>query len=180
VRKDRLLVGVLATAAVAAVATAALGFVLADLYRPQGQSSATWRDWHLAAGVLFLLASASAAVVGLVRRAVLAAVCALVATVAALATLLTSPIVAWDLVGVRSVTVVTDVSGYWPAALDDEVVLVINGATELSPGEYAVALAVHLGAPVLGAAALVLATVVAARSVRRVPRDDVTVAPAVA
>lgn len=101
----RLLVGVLTVASLAAVATTALGFVLADVYRPQGQSSATWEDRHLAG------------VGGLARRSVLVSVCAATAVAGAIATLVTRSLVAWDLVGLRAVTVVTDVSGYWPAAL---------------------------------------------------------------
>jgi hypothetical protein len=173
------MVGTLVVATLAAVATAALGFVLTDVYEPQDQGSA-WRDWHLVAGVLFLLASAVAAIAGAVRRSVLVPACAAVATVAAVVTLLTRSLVAWDQVGLRSVTVGTDVAGYWTAAFDDEVVLVLVGGTEASPGEYAVALAAHLGAPVLGAAALLVATIVVARSVRRAPRRDVAVAPAAA
>jgi hypothetical protein len=183
----RLVVVALAVAAVAAVATAALGFVLADVYRPQDQGGA-WRNTHLVVSVAFLVGSATAAVVGVVsvtdgrrpRVPVLVPVCALVATVAAAVTLLTRSLVAWDFLGLRSVTVGTDVSGYWTPAFDDEVVIVLVGATEATPGEYAVALLAHLAAPVLGAAALVVATRVARRSLRRPQPDEVAVAPVAA
>ena len=178
--KDRLLVGVLAVATLAAVATAALGFVLADVYFPQGQSSATWEDWHLAAAVALLLTAVAAGVVGLVRRSVLVPVCAVTAAVGAIVTLLTRPLVAWDQLGLWAVTVSTALSGYWPAAFDDEVRFVLVGATEVSPGEYAVVLAVHLGSSVVAVAALLVATVVTARSVRAAPRRTAAVAPAAA
>jgi hypothetical protein len=180
VTKDRLLVGLLAVAAVAAVATAVLGLVLADVYRPQGQSSATWRDWHLATGVAMFLTSAAAGILGLVRRSALLSVCAAAATAAAVVTLVTRPLVAWDQLALRAVTVGTDVSGYWPAAFDDEVLFVLVGGAEASPGEYAVALVLHLGVPVLGAVALLVATAAAARSGRRAIREDVAVAPVLA
>jgi hypothetical protein len=175
----RLLIGILGLGTLAAATTAVLGFVLADVYRPDDPDAA-WRDWQLAAAVAFLVASAAAVLLGMLRHSLPVALCGLVATAGALVTLVTWPLVAWDLVGLRAVTVGTDVSGYWTAASDDQVVLVINGGTELSPGEYAVALLAHLAAPVLGAAALLFATVMATRSVHRTGRHEATAAPAVA
>jgi hypothetical protein len=72
------------------------------------------------------------------------------------------------------------VSGYWTAAFDDEVVLVITGGTELSPGEYGFALLAHLAGPVIGGAALLVATVRAARSVRPATRTGDAPVPAAA
>jgi hypothetical protein len=54
------------------------------------------------------------------------------------------------------------------------------GTSEVSKGVYAVALAVHLGAPLLAAASLLVATALVARSARTAQPADVPVAPAVA
>lgn len=53
-----------------------------------------------------------------------------------------------------SVTDGSDSDGYWTAAFGDHVRFVIADGTEISQGEYAASLLMHLGAPVLGAATL--------------------------
>jgi hypothetical protein len=104
------------------------------------------------------------------RRSVLVAAGAGGAALCVLVALVTSELVAWDQLGLSSVTVGTDISGYWTAAFGDDVRFVLVGGTEVSTGTYAAVLLVHLAAPVLGAMALIGAAV-AARRTPPVERD---------
>ena len=158
------LVALLVVGAVAAVVTAVAGVVLADVYRPghDAPRSDRWRDWQLWAGVACVLASLLAGVVAVRRRRLFVVACAGVAVLAALVTISTQELVAWDQLALRSVTVGTDVDGYWTAAFGGDVVFVLVGGSEVSQTTYAAV--VHLAAPVLGAAALVTAAVAVRRA----------------
>jgi hypothetical protein len=165
------------TGGVAAVGVSLTGFVLADIYRPRSggavpgivsadvRRSNSWSDWHQRTSLVFLAATlvTSALDVGMLlrgerpvaRRAVVAG-SLLAAVVSALVTSLTRGMVEWDQLGLRAVTVGTDMSGYRTAAFDDRVRFVLMGGSEVSQGQYAVALLVHLGAPVLGTLTLAI------------------------
>lgn len=73
-----------------------------------------------------------------------------VAVAAAAITLLTRGVVTWDQLALSSVTVGSDISGYWTAAFDYQVLFVLVDGTEESRSEYALALVAHLASPVGG------------------------------
>jgi hypothetical protein len=175
----RLAAGLAVAAVVAACSVTWVGVVLADVYRPRaaeaafgdvipgGRRSTTWSDWHGRATVALLVVTVGTAAAaawlrdrtrGLPaarRRAVLVGSVAAVA--AALVTWATRAPVQWDQLALRSVTTGIDVTGYWPAAFDGDVRHVLVGSGEVSQGRYAATLLVHLGAPVVGAVASLLA-----------------------
>ncbi len=194
-RTRSLAIALVTLAAVGALAAAVAGLVLADIYRPV--AAASWTDvaaldaevrrsesvssLHLGATVLYLGATVAATVLvarvvtqrdgPAVRRAVVFVALA-AATATAVLTLLSRALVEWDQLALWTVTVGTDISGYWSAAFDDIVRFVlffdnmepshspqpgqwvIGRPREVSPDQYRTALFVHLGAPVAGAVAL--------------------------
>jgi len=170
------LVSLLVAGVLMAVVTAVAGFVLADVYRPgapggfvahapgQVRRSVQWSDRHFWAGVAFLVLSAASAGVAAWRRSLLAMACAVVAGSMALVTLFTRELVAWEQLALRSVTVSSDVTGYWTAAFGDDVLFVLVGGSEVSTGAYGALLLLHLGAPLIGAASLLTAAVAVLRA----------------
>lgn len=160
---------------VAAVATALAGLVLADGYHPGSPGSpahvlgtpaahsAEWVDRHqLASLALLALVVVVAALVvwvvvtgsGRPGAPILAAV--LIAMAGALATMVTRGLVRFDQVALRQVTVGLDMAGYWSAAFDADVLFVLVDGVQVSPQAYAAAVLVHLVAPVVAAAALLV------------------------
>jgi len=85
-------------------------------------------------------------------------------------TMITRPLVEWDQLALRAVTVGSDVDGYWTAAFGDDVRFVLTRSTEVSQREYGAVLITHLAAPVVAAIALLIVGAV----VRRVPAERVT------
>lgn len=188
----RVAIALVVVGTVAAVGAAWAGVVLADIYRPHApdadladlppnlRRSASWSDWHLRATVVFLATTigASAVVVWLmyraerliVRRAVVL-VCSVAAVTAALVTLLTRGLVEWDQLALRRVIVGSNISGYWFAAFDDDIRYVLVGNSEVSQSQYVPALLAHLGAPMAGAAALMIVALTLLRSYRTALND---------
>ena len=62
---------------------------------------------------------------------------------------ITKPAVEWDQLALSSVTVGSNIDGYWPAAFGDDVLFVLIGDVEVSQGEYGAVLIAHLAAPVV-------------------------------
>jgi hypothetical protein len=91
-----------------------------------------------------------------VPRGAVVATSFIVAVAAAIVTSLTRHLVEFDYVGLRSVTVGLDMSGYWFAAFDDNVRFIFVHNRRVSQGEYIPALIAHLAAPILGVAALAI------------------------
>ncbi|HEY9558245.1 MAG TPA: hypothetical protein VIR58_16025 [Acidimicrobiales bacterium] len=169
-------VGATALSAVAALVTGAVGFVLAGSYKPHAtgadmasladsvQRSAEWSDRHSVASIVLLAASIGSLLVvlwlgrtrALLHPVRVTAAC-VVAVVAAAVTVLTRARVEWDQLALWAVTVGEGIDGYWVAGFDEGVRFVIADGHEVSQGEYATALLVHLGAPVLAAVALLVA-----------------------
>lgn len=161
---------------VAAIATTLIGVVLADLYRPHApfadlsqlnpatRRSAEWSDRHQWVGFGFVATTAlGLALVAWLRvptraltRPAMTLAASAVAAMAALVWVATLGPVQWDQLGLWSVTVGTDVDGYWTAAFGTDVRFVLVGGAEVSQGEYATALVAHLGAPVVGLVALLV------------------------
>lgn len=160
-----------------ALAAAFVGFVLADIYQPHApgavaaelpepvRRSDRWSDWHRTTSVLLLVAAAvSGALVaaGIVRgkrvakRQVLAIAAATGAVVMSVVTIITGPLVEWDQLALRSVTVGSGVDGYWTAAFGDDVLVVLLDDAEVSQREYSAVLVTHLAAPVVGACSLLV------------------------
>lgn len=156
----------------AAVATALVGFVLADVYRPSSpglvsadlsdtlRRSNQWSDWHrllstafvvVAAVNLALITAFVARAKGTVSRKGLLMAVAVVTLVLSCATAITTPLVQWDQLALLAVTVGSDLDGYWHAAFGDGVKFVLMGSTEVAQRDYAVAVVVHLAAPVVSA-----------------------------
>lgn len=132
------------------------GVRLADTYRPNSSGSVdVLHNAGLVALGLGLAIAVGGAVRALpsaevsVRRRLAVAVALGLGILAGLAGWLTGPLVAWDNLAVRSVTVVGDVSGWWSAAYGDDLAFVLVGGSEVSPSEYASAMWVHLLAPVV-------------------------------
>ena len=180
-----ILVAVLIVGLVAGVIAAAAGLVLAGIYRPHPPGgflnrppsefrwTDRWRDVQLWAAVASFFASLLALALAARRRALSAAVLAGVAVLTAAVTLVTRELVAWDQLALRSVTVGTDVHGFWTAAFGGDVRFVLVEGSEVSQATYRAVLLVHLAAPVIGAIALLLA----ALAVRRAHPADVSPAP---
>ena len=150
---------------VAAVATAALGVTLAFVYRPTADASLLGL-LHTVTTVVLIAAAATAAagvVLLLVRsdadwamaqvRSGRAGIVG-AAVIAAVATQVTRGLVEWDQIAFWSVRVGTQLSGYWLAAFDDDIHLLLVDGAEVSQGAYGAALAVHLLAPCIAGAAL--------------------------
>ena len=106
-----------------------------------------------------------------VARRVVALVASLMATVSALLTIATRPLVEWDQLALHSITLGTTLSGYRFAAFRDEVKLVCwSEKLQLSQGRYATVLVVSTCAtPIIGALALVLAGMAMAQGPRPAP-----------
>lgn len=176
----------------AALVATVVGLVLADIYRPHAPGVPTaelpsavrrsdqWTDWHRTSGAALVIAAmvALALVIPLVapsratgRRTALVIGAAAVATVMSVVTVITRSLVEWDQLALRSVTVGSDIDGYWTAAFGDDVRFVLLGGTEVSQGAYGVVLVAHLAAPALAAAALL---VLGMALVRRGEGDEVT------
>lgn len=149
----------------AAAATAALGIILAFVYRPTADASVLGLLHTLATVVL--IAAAATAAVGVVLLLVRSdadwamtqvqsgrAGIVGVALIAAVATQVTRGLVEWEQIAFSSVRAGTQLSGYLLAALDDDIhILLVDGAG-MSQGAYRAALAVHLAAPLAAGAAL--------------------------
>jgi len=143
----------------------------AGLY-PMARSTSTWTDVHqgalvalvMGAVLVLLLAPAAAAEEGRgAARPVGVGLVALVGVVGAAVGALTTRLVLWDQVALQTVTVGTDLSGWQLAAFDDRVRFVLIDGVEVSPGSYAIALVVHLAAPAVALAALLMAAVLVRR-----------------
>lgn len=181
------------TGFVAAVTAAVAGFVLADIYRPHAagavaadllppvRRSDRWTDWHsVASAVLVVSATVSLvlAVVLVVRakdvveRKMLVTGAAIVAVVMGILSVLTRPLVEWDQLALRSVSVGSDVDGYWTAGFGDGIRYVLVESSEISQGEYGAALIAHLAAPVVAALALLLLGVVVGRARGNLDSDE--------
>lgn len=150
---------------VTGVVTAALGLALAASYRPwtaepwtlpaRAERDLDWLRWHRWATTAFILTSLVTAVLviwlavtGERRRLLL--LTAPVALVTAAVTGITRNLVEWDQLALYSVTVGDDVDGYWHAAFGDRVRFVIVDGMEVTQGDYAWSVVLHLGAPVVG------------------------------
>lgn len=93
------------------------------------QRSDQWSDWHALAGVAFLAAAGIALPLLLwliqgagqvVKHKAIVIAASMTALVMAVLTLLTRPLVEWDQLALRSVTVGTNISGYtWTCSLDE-------------------------------------------------------------
>lgn len=175
-----------------AVATALIGFVLADTYRPPGtvvaelpgqaRRSDPWSDGHrvgsvmlvvVAVGNLALVAAAVNRASSVVSRKGLLISAAISAIVMSVVTVITRPLVEWDQLALWAVTVGADIDGYWIAALGDDVRFVLIGNTEVTQREYAIALVTHLAAPVVSAVAFSL-TAVAGRAREEIADEAVS------
>jgi hypothetical protein len=189
-RRDRLVVGLSLLALAAALATALVGFVLAEVYepgvsprllrelQPAEPRGSAWSDWHVRLSLLFLAASTALSVTLAwfvyrarlpgARSALLLASSGL-AMVAAVLTMATRSLIEWHQVALWSVSNDVDATGYLLAAFDDDVRFVLIDGREVSTGEYALALLAHLGAPVVGTVALLLATVALVQVTRARP-----------
>jgi nitric oxide reductase large subunit len=131
--------------AAALVATVA-GLVLADTYRPHApgfpvaeladplRRSDQWTDWHRIIGAVLVVAAVAslALVVALAargkaagRRKVLLIGAAAVAALTSAVTVITRPLVEWDQLALWSVTVGSDIDGYWTAAFGEDVRFVL-------------------------------------------------------
>jgi hypothetical protein len=181
-----------------AVVAAIVGFILADAYIPHSpgavvaqlsapvRRSDRWTDWHRATSWVLVLAAviSLALVVAIVARGwsiasrnVTVIGAAIVAVVMSVVTVITRPLVEWDQLALSSVTVGSDIDGYWNAAFGDDVLFVLIGGSEVSQGEYGAALVTHLAAPVIAASALLVVGAAVGR--RRVgARQARTVEPA--
>jgi hypothetical protein len=176
---------VVAVAIAGAAATSAAGVVLADVFRPHApgvaqhllpgmeQHSDRWSGWHRLAASVFL-AGASVALPLLlwllhdakqaVRHRAVVITASATALVMAVLTLATRVLVEWDQLALRSVTVGTDVSGYWFAGFGKDVLFILVDDHEITQREYVPALLAHLGAPIVGVVALVIVAVALLRN----------------
>jgi quinol-cytochrome oxidoreductase complex cytochrome b subunit len=177
---DRLVLALLLLTAVVSVATVLCGFVLLETYRPsfaeawsQAVEIGSSRNWvrahDAAARAAAVLAAATfaagavAAVRGSRRLGTGSMAVAVPAGLGAVIALATRSAVRYDQLGLWAVTVGTDISGYRIAGFGEGIRFVIVDGVEVSPGDYAVTLVVHLGAPVIGAVATGVALAVLAR-----------------
>ena len=184
-------------ALLAAAGTAVAGLALLDSYRPSPITDPEillpeavvevqrWIDAHdllvrvfLVAGIAVLLGLAFAARGGglSARRAVVAALAVAVAIAAALTTIVTTDDVRYDQVALWAVTVGTEMTGYEVAASGDDVRFVLVDGREVSTSEYRRTAVLHLGAPFVGAAALVVALVALLRRAEQGPRRRIVAA----
>jgi hypothetical protein len=180
-RTVRALLGLSALGLVAATGSATVGFVLAEVYVPDAtawpngelsselQGSDGWRTAQVALSFLFLAASValSFAVAWAARRtrsSALLLIPAGIAVLTAVVTLTSRPLVEWDQLAMWAVTADIDASGHWTAAFDDRVRFLLIDGQEVSQDDYTLVLLVHLAAPVIGAAALLLTTVISIRT----------------
>jgi hypothetical protein len=158
-----------ATAALA-VLTLGLAVVLSFTYVPSGAQAwddptlgggTAWTAWHRCSAVLWMLAGGASVVALAVltatsdrRRSAIALGGAVVTGIAAVVALASRALVQWDQLALSAVTVGGGLDGYWPV-FDDGVRFVLMDGVEVDPADYAVALAVHLLAHVIGAVAAV-------------------------
>ena len=173
-RTVRPVLGLSALGLLTAIGSAVVGFVLAEVYvphvaagtyggLPELRGSTGWTTAHVVLSVVLLAASVGLTVALAwsarrgrlsARRAAVLLVASGVAVLAAVVTLVSRPLVEWDLLAMWAVTADVDGSGYWTAAFDDGVRFLFIDGREVSQGDYAPVLLVHLGAPVIGAVAL--------------------------
>lgn len=169
--------------------TTVAGLVLTAIYRPRTngfpfnelpndlQRVERWSNLHgmgsaaLVISAAITLALVLSMVVGGEKSGRGAAVLlcgAVLAISASLATVVSRPLVEWDQLALRPITVGSELDGYEAAAFDDDVVFVLIGNHEVSQGQYAATLVAHLTAPVVAGGSLLGIGVLCAR--RR--RDD--------
>lgn len=190
----RVLLVALVLAALAALATALAGAVLAEAYRPGPAfseaadrppavvRSRSWTDRHELATALFVATSAVAAVASLLvvapgvgrRRAAALVAGPVVALGAAFLTMATRSTVQFEQLAIYAVAVASDLSGYWYAAFDDGVRFVVLDGAEVGQGTYAAAVVVHLAAPVVGLLAMVPALALGWRAAAHRPETTTT------
>lgn len=160
-----------------AVLTLVLAVVLSFTYVPSGAQAwddpsfggggTGWTGWHRWSAVLWMLVAGGSVVTLAVlaatadssRRTALALGGTVIAGVAAVVSLATRALVQWDQLALWAVTVGDGLDGYWPV-FDDGVRFVLIDGVEVDPGDYGVALAVHLLAHVVGAVTAVGSLVV--------------------
>ncbi|HSP02041.1 MAG TPA: hypothetical protein VLR27_00975 [Acidimicrobiales bacterium] len=166
-----------------------LAVVLSFTYVPSGAQAwddptlgggTAWTPWHRWTTVLWMLA-AGASIVTLVvltvvsdatrRGAVTALGCAVVTGIATVVALATRGLVQWDQLALWAVAVGGGLDGYWPA-LDDGVRFVLIEGTEVDPGDYGAAVAVHLLAHAVGVAAAAGTLALVVRRWRLSPASD--------
>ena len=138
---------------------AGTGWLTADRWHPSADRAVAAHDAHVAAAWAVSVALAVGVValiaVGRQREALLAgAVLAAAAFAHA-----SGPALAWQQLGVRSVTAGTDIRGAW-AVLDEGVLFAVVGDASVTPGEYRNAVVLHV-------APLLVPLVVAGISLRR-------------
>ena len=155
-----------------AVLTLVLALVLSFRYVPSGAQAwddpslggggTAWTQWHRWSAIVWMLAAAGtvvalavlAATAGTTRRTVLAVGGTVMAGIGAVVALATRALVQWDQLALWAVTVGDGLDGY-RTVFDDGVRFVLIDGVEVAPGDYGVALAVHLLAHVVGAVAAV-------------------------
>ena len=75
-------------------------------------------------------------------------------------TVITRPLLAWDQLALRSVTIGSDIDGYWTAAFGDNVRYVLRQNSEISQRQYGAVLITHLASPVVAATAFLFLAMV--------------------
>jgi hypothetical protein len=172
--------GLLALAALAAVGLLVSSLALYRGYRPSApgvepflltgdtRSTVDWLDRERTAAIALVVLSVLAAIGSLVvlvarRRGAWAVpfVGSLAATVGALVSLATRTAVQWDQLALWAVTVGTDMKGYEAATRTPMVRFVIVDGREVSPTDYKLVLAMHMGGAAVAVAGLFVALVVA-------------------
>lgn len=159
----------------AALAAAAAGLVLTEVYWPSGsgaaaqalpdeaQRSGWWTSAQSGALGVQLVAGLAALVAVTVRtrradvrppEAVAVVGGSSAGALGAVLALATRSLVAWDDLRIHAVAELPDLRGYRYAATGDVVRFLVVGGAEVSQGRYAAALAVHLLVLVAGAVAL--------------------------
>lgn len=197
-RARGVVLAVIAVGIVGAVSASVAGIVLADIFRPHApgveryllprmvQRSDRWSDWHRLGSGAFRAAAAFALPILLwllhrakqvVNHKAIVIAASVTALVMAVLTLVTRPLVEWDQLALRSVTVGTNISGYWVAGFGHGVRFILINDTEMSQGEYVPALLAHLGAPIIGTVALVVVAVALIRRAQPDPSSPPVVRP---
>ena len=167
---------------VAAAATVVATVALTRVYRPTppgwdsdlhpghpGRASDGWLGAHASASAILGMAAFAAFLVLVwptgrpseLRRPLPVGLAAL-ATLAAAAAIVTRDMLAFEQVALASVTVGTNLSGFWFAAFGDDVMFLLVDGSEVGQPAYARTLVVHLVAPVVAALTL-LGAIVAVR-----------------
>lgn len=173
--------------ALVALGVAVTGVLLTDVYRPVGfdggasplppalERSLDVVRWHeLGQEVLVGAALTGLVLVAAAQRprrpsSPVPALGAFVGLASSIAAAVSWPLVRWEQLALRAVTVGTELDGLWEAAFGEGILFVIVGGREVSQASVAVWLVVHL---VMPAVVLVAATVTTASLVRRHPDVD--------